>query len=611
MRLTITKTKNCTFYYVIETYHDKNGTNTSRVIEKLGKESDLKKKYGADFDVEAWARKHVEDLNRKIKENKPVPIQLMIEPNVSYDKEISRSFNVGYLFLQKELYGLAFKKLIKQIKEHYRFQYDFEKIFADLIYSRVLEPCSKLSSFEYCKEHLLESPNYKLHDVYRSLDVISQQMDLIQEFFYKESNLASKRNTSVLFYDCTNFYFEIGQEDEIRKYGRSKEHRPNPLVEFGLFMDGDGIPLGFDLFPGNQNEQTTMKSLEERILKDYGLYGAKLIVCTDAGLASASNRKFNSFNRREFITIQPIKTMSKVEQDWVLNPGRSLCLEPLKTDENQKLVERDLRLNNWREAGSQRLISLLDIDEDDPVNLNKIFYKEKRLVDEKTKLEQRLIVTYSIKYKRFMQKKRERDLLRAQKLIKLNNGKKIEINANNDVRRYIKTERTTGDGQIIENVSYSLDGEEIANQASYDGFYAVCTSISQDECSIEEIIRINKGRWEIEESFMLMKSEFRSRPVYVRLQDRIRAHFTVCFVALLLFRLLERKIQKMAPTPISAHALIQTLRQVNVAKIDKHYTGSFKRTDITDLLHQNAEMRFDCELITDQQLNKCIKLSKK
>ena len=515
MKLTISRSKNSVSFYVSESFRDKHGNSTTRTVMKLGTEKSIKEKYGEDFDAVAWAKAYVKKLNDESAAKKPIPIVLELPVDVSYDKDQPRLFNIGYLALQKILYSIGFKDLIKDILTRSKIKFDLEKVLADLVYSRIMEPVSKLSSYEFCKEHILEAPEYGLHQVYRTLDVIANEVDFIQSFLYKKSTRIARRNTSVLFYDCTNFYFEISNEDELRKFGKSKENRPNPIVQMGMFIDGNGIPLGFSIFPGNQNEQLSLKPLEQKILNDYGINNSKIIVCTDAGLASVSNRRLNLVNNREFIVTQPIKIMPEKEQNWVLDHGRSLRQNPIKDDENKELVLSELDRNGWRYKGSNNVISLDDIDETDSSNYDKIFYKEKYLIDEKTKLEQRIIVSYSIKYKHFMQKKRNRDIDRAQKLIVHNNSKKIEIKSQNDVRKYILSNHTTKSGEKAENTVYTINDEEILKQAKYDGFYAVCTSIDKTEMSVEEIINVNRGRWEIEESFMLMKTEFKSRPVYV------------------------------------------------------------------------------------------------
>ena len=507
---------------------------------------------------------------------------------------------------------------MKELTDKYQFKFDLEKIFADLIYSRILEPSSKSNSYEYCKNNLLEEPNYELHNIYRALSVLEKENEYIQNFFYDNTRQSKDRKYEVFFYDCTNFFFEITTEDNLRRYGRSKENRPNPIVQFGMFMDSDGIPLGFSLFPGNESEQPSLIPLEQRIIKDFELQNSKLIICTDAGLCSFNNKKFNSYKNRNFITTNPIRKMSNSEQEWVLSRGRSLLLNPIKEDENPELVKRDLRLNGWRVDDSDKFISLDDIDETNADNFNKIYYKEKyikikRKVDGKEQeVVERIIVTYSLKYKAFLQHKRAINLERARKMIANKNSKKIDFKANDEVRKFIKSSHETLFGDKADINKYEIDEEAINLDSQYDGFYAVSTSIDMDEMPVSQIIQTNKGRWEIEENFMLMKSEFKTRPVYVQTEEHITAHFLTCFVSLLLFRTLERKVNALSSTVVTANVLIKTLRDMNITKLGKnHYCGGYMRTDVTDILYDISKIRFDCELLTPSFVRQAIKRSRK
>ena len=630
MKLHKVKSKNAVSYYVIESFRKPNGGGTSsRVVAKLGTAVELKQRLGDEIDIEQWAHDYVAKLNAAKKAKKPVQVKVSMTSGITYDMGEKRCFNAGYLMLQKILSSLDIKKMTKEIRTRHQFQFDFEKVLSDLVYARVLEPCSKQSSFNYCKDTLIEEPNYELHDVYRALDVIHEETDFIQSFLYQSSAKCIKRDTSALYYDCTNFFFEISQEDELRKFGHSKENRPNPIVQLGMFVDGSGIPLAFDVFPGNRNEQISLRPLENKIIKDFCLDTSTITVCTDAGLASFDNRAFNAQVKNagkdsnkniklQYITIQPIKTLAKNEQDWSLAPGRSFVSNPIKADENQELVMVQLDREGWKCDGYEGVFSLDDIDEDEPANYNKIFYKEKYVLktskDGKKQLNDRLIVSYSIKYKHFMQRKRENDLNKARRLIEAKNNKKISFKTSSDVRKYIGCEHTTDDGKKAANSTYFIDESAIIEDSRFDGFYAVSTSIDENEMSVAKIIEVNRGRWEIEESFMLMKSELKSRPVYVRREERIKAHFTVCFLALLVFRILEKKVNTLSSELITAPELIKTLRNMTLTRFDKKkgfYTGAFTRTNITEAIHAFAGFRLDCALLTESDLKDMIKLTKK
>jgi hypothetical protein len=271
MRVITSKSKNAESFYISKGYVNDKGVSTSVIIRKLGTLEDLLKEHGPTRDdVMAWAKEEarIETLKYKEeRESKAIKITFHADRQLEYNHQ--KFFRGGYLFIQSIYYGLQINKICRKLKAKYKFEYDINAIFSDLIYARVLEPTSKRSSFKVASE-FLESPTYQLHDVYRALDVLGNECDFIQTELYKNSNFWGKRNDKVLYYDCTNYYFEIEQEDGVKKYGKSKEHRPNPIVQMGLFMDGDGIPLAFSLFPGNANEQTSLKPLEKKVIGEFG-----------------------------------------------------------------------------------------------------------------------------------------------------------------------------------------------------------------------------------------------------------------------------------------------------------------------------------------------------
>ena len=630
MKLSISKSKNTVIYYVAESYRKPNGTSSTRTVKKIGSEAELREKLGDGVDIKVWCQEYVRKLTADAKAHKPVPVELSLIPDVPYEKNVIRSFNVGYLFLQRILYQENISQMVKEIKSRHSFQFNLEKIICDLIYARILDPSSKKSTYDYCHS-LLEAPDYELHDVYRALDIIHKETDFIQSFLYQQSVKCSCRDTSVLFYDCTNFFFEIDDEDELRRVGFSKEHRTTPIVQLGLFTDRRGIPLGFSVFNGSQSEQISLTPLEEKILNDFNLPDSRLIVCTDSGLASFDNKEFNAKTHliknslncitTDYITIRPLRKMDAVTLEWALNRGRSLTLNPIKDGENPDKVFAEIERTGWRTEGSNRVFSLDEIDEDDPENYNRIFYKEKYVIitpSAKSKnkgktLEERLIVTYSIKYKHFMQHKRLLNLNKASRMIAAKNSKKLDLKASDSVRKFIQIQSVDNKGNTITDSSnrYSLDEAAILEDARYDGFYAVSTNISPEVMPVKEIITVNKGRWEIEESFMIMKSELRARPVYLQNSERIKAHFTTCFMSLQVLRILEQKLNEKMGKIIPIQQLISTLRKMQITTIDKYYTGAYTRTDITDGLYDLLGMRFDSELITKGKIEISKKISKK
>lgn len=576
MRINKTKSKNQEHYSIIMDIK-KNGKRTTKVYENLGNYEKLKLRAGNKDPLE-WINEYVSELNKKQKENSlPVIIKKYEDKLIELDK--INSYNIGYLFIQKIYYDLKIQNICNEITEKYQFKFDLNEILSNLIYSRIIFPSSKLKTLELSKK-FIEQPNYEYQHIVRSLEVIANEMEFIQSEVYKNSAKYSERNNKILYYDCTNFFFEIEEEDDDRKYGKSKENRPNPIIQMGLFMDGDGLPLAFDITPGNTNEQKTLKPLEEKIIKDFET--SKFVVCTDAGLASKANRKFNNIGNRSFITTQSLKKLKDYLKDWALDLSRGW-----------QLVGSDKKYNIAKLRDDKKLIELFK---------NRVFYKERWINEDG--LEQRIIVTYSVKYQEYQRNIREHQIDRAKKLIE-KNPKKIGKPKQNDCKRFIETITTTETGEVAENKHYEINEDIINEEAKYDGLYAVCTNLEDD---VDLIIKTNHNRWEIEESFRIMKTEFKSRPVYLSRSDRIKAHFVTCFLALLLFRYLEKKLDN----KYTACKIIETLKEMEL-KIDTngYYTPNYTRTDLTDLLHEKYQFRTDYEIISERNLKKIFNITKK
>ena len=574
MRLQIIKSKNAQSLYVVKSvYHNKKRTN--KVVEKLGTYDKLKQTLNED-PIE-WAKKYVEKLNEQEK-NGTRNILVKYNPTKIIEKDQQISFNGGYFFLEKIYYELGLDNICKEISQKYKFVYDLNNILSRLIYSRIIYPSSKFATFELSKRYI-EQPNFELHDIYRALEVIANETDFIQSELYKNSLKISNRNTNILYYDCTNYFFEIEQESGLKQYGPSKEHRPNPITQMGLFMDGDGIPLAFNITSGNTNEQITLKPLEEKILDDFKL--SKFIVCTDAGLASNTNRKFNSQNDRAFITTQSIKKLKKHLMDWALSP------------------------DDWYLSGDNKKYNITDIEKDEAsmeLYKDRIFFKE-RWINEND-VEQKLIVTYSLKYRNYQRQIRNFQIERATVAI-ANKSFKLDKCNQNDFKRFIKKTNVTKDGEVAENKVLTLNNDLIKKEEKFDGFYGVCTNL---EDNAEEIIKVNQRRWEIEESFRIMKSEFKARPVYLSRDDRIIAHFTTCFLSLVLLRFLEKRLDEKYPSS----QIISTLKNMNFSEsIGNGYIPSYTRNDLTDDLHSKFNFRTDYQIITDNSLKKILKQIKK
>ena len=573
MRLSLVKSKNTTQFYVIKSYRDKSGKNTSKIIEKLGNTEEVTRKAKGNDPV-VWAKKYIENLNKAEKENN---LKILIEKSTStlIPKGKQNLFNCGYLFLEKLYYELGLNNICEAISSKYKFEYDLNNILSRLLYGRIIFPASKLATNNLSKK-FIEQPNFELHHIYRALEVISKENEFIQAELYKNSLNVSERNTGVLYYDCTNYFFELEEENGLKQYGPSKEHRPNPIVQMGLFMDGNGIPLAFNITPGNTNEQTTLRPLEEKILEDFKL--SRFIVCTDAGLASTANRKFNNKQDRAFITTQSIKKLKKAIMDWALNK------------------------NGWKLSGDKKIYNLDIIEENEELYKDKIFYKE-RWINENG-LEQKLIVTYSIKYRNYQKQIRNSQIERAQQAINNKNIKLDKCNPN-DYKRFVKKTSITGDGEIADKKILSLNHEQIEKEEQFDGFYGVCTNL---EDGAEEIIKVNQRRWEIEECFRIMKSEFKVRPVYLQRDDRIIAHFTTCFLSLVLYRFLEKRLEE----KYTCSEIIETIRNMNLNKTNEiGYIPTYARTDITDLLHDKFNFRTDNEITKNSKMKKILNTVKK
>ena len=561
--------------YIKRSYRKSNGKTATQIHRKLGKLNELLDQFSGDFDaMMAWAKSEAEkDTMKYNAETSSVTVSFSRSAYIPKNEE--RCFQIGYLFLQKLCTELKLDSICQKISKRHKYTYDFGAILTDQIFSRFLAPSSKLSSYSYCRT-LLEPPKYELQNIYRALSVMAEESDFIQEELYCNSNFVHPRSQKVLYYDCTNYYFEIEQDDDFRKYGKSKENRPNPIVTMGLFMDADGIPLAFDVFPGNQNEQTTLKPLETKIIRDFAC--SEFVFCSDAGLGSKSNRRFNSFGNRSYVITQSLKKMRGEDRQTALNPKQ------------------------FRRLGSDKFIDISTLDESDSDIYETIFYKEVPVVN--GNMDETVIVTYSPKYRAYQKRIRDQQISRAIKMIE-QPGKKRKGKNQNDPARFIKTTNVTNDGEIAGKKVCELDLDKIRDEEKYDGFYAVITNLEDDICGI---LKINRQRWEIEENFRIMKTDFEARPVYVRREDRIKAHFLTCYISLLVYRLLEKKVGN----NYTCNEILSTLRSMQVTLLSKEsgYIPSYKRTVLTDDLHKAFGFHTDYEFISKSAMWSIIKNTK-
>ena len=572
MRLNIRKLNNYSYYSIIKDYTNIDGKRTTKIFEKLGNQEQVENRFGKIDTIEK-IKEYIYKLN---KEDKEELLKREYNPNKRISNNEKRKFNVGYLFLEKIYNNLKIKNICDLIQDKYQFHFDLNEILSYLVYARIIYPSSKLETFKQC-QNFIEKPKFKLHDEYRALSYIAENMDFIQEALFNNSKNIIKRNSKVIYYDCTNYFFEIDNEDDLRRYGISKEHRPNPIVSMGLFMDGDGLPLSCNIFPGNQNEQKTLIPEETKIVDNFKLDDTKIILCTDAGLASDEIKKFNVKDNRGFVITQSLKK--------------------LKEEDKNKVFDK----SNWRIPGDLRNLYNLENIENDEILKEKyydtLFYK---IIQAETKsVKQDLIVTFCFKYFDYNRNIRNSQIERAKKSIENNQATRKGKNQN-DYRRFIDSVNLTSNGEVAENTSYSINQSIIDEEEKYDGYYALTTNLIGD---INEIFKIIKGRWEIEESFRIMKSDFLARPVNLTREDRIKAHFMTCFISLFIYRLLEKKLDYKYTTS----QILDTLR--NMEMIEQKGLGFepiYERTNLTDNLHEIFKFNTDLEIVSYKKMKKIL-----
>lgn len=572
MRLNIRKLNNYSYYSIIKDYTNMNGKRTTKIFEKLGNQEQVEKRFGKTDTINK-IKEYIDELNN---ENKEELLKREYNPNKRIAPGIKRQFNVGYLFLQKLYNQLKINEICKSIQDKYQFHFDLNEILSYLVYARIIYPSSKLETFKQC-QNFIQQPKFKLHDEYRALSYIAENMDYIQEQLFNNSKNILKRNSKVIYYDCTNYFFEIDEEDDLRKYGISKEHKPNPIVGMGLFMDGDGLPLSCNIYPGNMNEQKTLIPEETKIVDNFKLDDSKIILCTDAGLASDEIKKYNIKDNRGFVITQSLKKLKEEYKNKVF-------------DKSEWRIPNDLK-NTY---------NLEDIENNDSLKekyYDTLFYK---IIQTETKsVKQDLIVTFCFRYFDYNRNIRNNQIERAKKSIESNQVTRKGKNQN-DYRRFIESTNSTKTGEIAENTSYSINQEIIDEEEKYDGYYALTTNLVGD---INEIFRIVKGRWEIEESFRIMKSDFLARPVNLSREDRIKAHFMTCFISLFIYRLLEKKLDYKYTTP----QILDTLRNMTVLEQKGlGFEPEYERTTLTDDLHEIFKFNTDLEIVSYKKMKKIL-----
>lgn len=586
MRLKKVKAKNGHITYsIIRDYTNLKGKRTSTTHELLGDLDNLIERFG-EVNTMDKVQEYIDSLNQMIRENREPKVNLVLDPNKQIEKDIERSFFSGHLFLRKIYYELGIDKICNHIKEKYKFTFDINKIVECLVFARIIWPSSKLSTYEQSKK-FIGNYDLELQHIYRTLTYLSKEMDTIQKELFANSNKVIDRNYKVIYYDCTNYFFYT-EENDFQKYGISKQHQPYPLVQMGLFMDADGYPFAMNIHPGNTSESKTMIPSEEKILKEYNMRGKNIIVCTDAAMCSDEIKNFNVKDGRGFIITQSIKKL------------------------NNELQEYALDKTGWRILGNlKEIYDLSNVSEEfKKKHYNTIFYKE--IECETKSVKQALIITFSFKYQEYQHKLKQHQFERAQKLVEEINRKnkkatqkkeieKIKITKNqNDPKRFIKEVAITDNGEIACNIEYLIDEKLFNEEEKYNGLYGITTNLIDDT---ETIVKVMNGRWEIEESFRIMKDEFDSGTVHLSREDRIKGHFITCYLSLFIYRYLEHKLED----KYSVHEIVSKLQEMKMLEHKgKGYEPIQTRNDLTDDLHNFLGTNTDTEIITYKKIKKIL-----
>ena len=589
---------------------------TTRNVKNFGKHSELLK---ITDDPLAYVKKEIQKMNEEYRVGRvEYDFKTDFNERVEHtgdEASASKALNIGYFYLQEILQHLELKNFFHVITAGRKITFDCYTVTRFLIYARILDPGSKHSTWERL-ENYYEKPHFDYQHILRCMDVLYDSCEDYLKWLYEKSCSVVERDTSVLYYDCTNFYFECEKEDDIvvdeitgevmcglRKYGASKEHRPNPIVEMGLFMDKDGIPISMCLHPGNTNEQLTAVPLEKEILKMTD--GAKFIYCADAGLGSYNIRKFHSMGGRAFIVTQSIKKLSGRLKTAVFND----CGYKLLSSDEPVSVEN---LKNMDKTDEKNLPLYKDmayktINADKAVDLG--LYEEKVLKNGKVKkvkstgvLQQKVIITFSRKMMEYQRTVRSRQIERARKMAARNDPEEIKKGPN-DVRRFMKRMVKTKSGEEAV-VKYIIDEEKIKEEEKYDGYYAVATNLDDPA---KDILEVSHNRYKIEDCFRIMKTNFSGRPAFHWTEPRIKAHFLICYTSLLVYRLLEHKLDEQKTHATTAN-LIKTLQNMNVVNVhDIEYMAIYKGSRTLDALTKLSGLELDRVHYRPKDLNRKIK----
>lgn len=596
-------------YYIQQGFRNGKKTTTKN-IKRLGKHSELL--LITDNPLE-YAKNEVKKMNEEYRSGRSEFIVTMDFneriPSTDSPCSNSTSLNIGYLYL-KDIYAkLNLSDFFKSVSSDRKITYDCNKICQFLTYARILDPASKYGTYDKLDTYY-EKPQVEYQHMIRFLDILDRNSDQYLKHLFDNSENIVKRDTSVMYYDCTNYFFETEKPDEeivdevtgeiilgLRQFGISKENKTSPIVEMGLIMDSRGIPISMCIHPGNTNEQLTAVPLEKEVIKMTG--NKKFIYCADAGLGSYNIRKFNDMGGRAYIVTQSVKKLGQEIKDIVFN------------DSNYRLLSNDdaitlKEMRTFNKKGANNLSLYNDFAyKVIPANtaMDTGLYEEKVYKNGRTKkvkakgtLHQYIIVTFSRKMMEYQRTIRERQLERAKKLLKLKDPEKIKKGPN-DIRRFLKN--TSSD-----TANYVLDMDKIHEEEKYDGFYAVATNLDD---SAKDILAVAQNRYKIEDCFRIMKTNFDARPVFLRKPERIRAHFLICYTALLIYRLMECKLDDNL-THVTTSNLIKTLRNMNVVNMDDmYYKSIYSGSQALDALERCFELQLNRKYYRPSDLNKIVK----
>lgn len=596
-------------YYIQQGFRNGKKTTTKN-IKRLGKHSELL--LITDNPLE-YAKNEVKKMNEEYRSGRSEFIVTMDfnERILSTDSPCSNStsLNIGYLYL-KDIYAkLNLSDFFKSVSSDRKITYDCNKICQFLTYARILDPASKYGTYDKLDTYY-EKPQVEYQHMIRFLDILDRNSDQYLKHLFDNSENIVKRDTSVMYYDCTNYFFETEKPDEeivdevtgeiilgLRQFGISKENKTSPIVEMGLIMDSRGIPISMCIHPGNTNEQLTAVPLEKEVIKMTG--NKKFIYCADAGLGSYNIRKFNDMGGRAYIVTQSVKKLGQEIKDIVFNDSNYRLLS-----NDDAITLKEMRTFNKKDANNLSLYNDFAYKVI-PANtaMDTGLYEEKVYKNGRTKkvkakgtLHQYIIVTFSRKMMEYQRTIRERQLERAKKLLRLKDPEKIKKGPN-DIRRFLKN--TSSD-----TANYVLDMDKIHEEEKYDGFYAVATNLDD---SAKDILAVAQNRYKIEDCFRIMKTNFDARPVFLRKPERIRAHFLICYTALLIYRLMECKLDDNL-THVTTSNLIKTLRNMNVVNMDDmYYKSIYSGSQTLDALERCFELQLNRKYYRPSDLNKIVK----